>query len=366
MKKVTVIHFVHTLFGGVANVASNLILHQKEMGWKTVVVYVNYDPSFPVITGEDTVLLQTEMKNIPGLSMSFGMNVKEIYDSYTSEHPDENVVCHVHNIQALGAFGNWGRVPLICTLHSLNGKDGGIRKKISNYLYVIALKRLLKNKKPVTSVSQAIIDEYAKIPRAGDITVIHNGTIIDKEKRSKQEKFTIGHVGNLSYAKGWDTIFDGFCLIPEDIRKNMLLKAAGNEEDFTFQGIMEKAEENGVENQVECLGYVANAKEDFISTLDLLILASRNEGLGLVQAEAMGYGTPVLGRDTGGICEILKDRYNGFVIETPEDVAEKIQLLYKDKELYHTLSENALTTYSQGFTSEVMCSKYDEKYMKIL
>ena len=53
--------------------------------------------------------------------------------------------------------------------------------------------------------------------------------------------------------------------------------------------------------------------------------ASRNEGLGLVQVEAMGYGIPVLGRDVGGITEILENGYNGFVIEDEYDLATKNQ-----------------------------------------
>ena len=107
--------------------------------------------------------------------------------------------------------------------------------------------------------------------------------------------------------------------------------AAGNEGDFTFDYIQKIAEEHGIKDQVHCLGYVGNAKDIFIPKLDILVLASRNEGFGLVQAEAMGYGIPVLGRDVGGICEILKDGYNGFVISTSKDLAEKIQLLYENE-----------------------------------
>ncbi len=365
MGNITVIHFIHTLFGGVANVAANLIIHQKKTGRKTIVAYVNYDESFPKLVGENTEYIKVELKNIPGYSMCFGMSIKGTYDSYIKKHVGEKVICHVHNIQALGAFGRWINIPIICTLHSLNGKEKSLRKEISNKLYLIALKRLLKNDKIVTSVSKAIIEEYAKIPEAEKISVIYNGTDIDVSDRNKQEKFTVGHVGNLSYAKGFDTVLYGFVQIPEEIRKNMKLLIAGKEGDFTFETVDKYAKEKGIEEQVQCYGYVANAKKDFISKLDLLILASRNEGLGLVQAEAMGYGIPVLGRNTGGICEILKDGYNGFVISSPGDVAKRIQLLYEKHELYDTFSENAKATYNSKFTQQVMCEAYDSKYLEI-
>ena len=113
-------------------------------------------------------------------------------------------------------------------------------------------------------------------------------------------------------------------------------------------------------------GYVKNAKEDFISQLDILVLASRNEGLGLVQIEAMGYGIPVLGRDTGGICEVLNDGYNGFVIENEQELCEKFMRLFDDKKLYEALSENASATYSTKFTKSVIIEKYNKIYNQIL
>ena len=366
MKNITIIHFVHTLFGGVASVAANLIRYQKNLGWKTIVVYANYDDNFPLLVGKDTELIKYEPKNIPGFYMCFGMDVNKIYIEYKKAHPSEKIVCHIHNIQALGAFGNWAKIPIICTLHSLGGKEKSLRRKISNELYRIALIRLLKNKKEVTSVSKAIVKEYAKVPNADCISIIYNGTQVDVSKRNKQESFVIGHVGNLSTAKGWDTVLEAFCLIPDNIRKNIVLMAAGNEGDFTFDYIQKIAEEHGIKDQVHCLGYVGNAKDIFIPKLDILVLASRNEGFGLVQAEAMGYGIPVLGRDVGGICEILKDGYNGFVISTSKDLAKKIQLLYENDNKYFELSRNAIATYKTEFTQDIMCKRYTEKYNDLL
>lgn len=365
MKKITVIHFVHTLYGGVANVVANLIAHQKKKGWKIVIAYVVYDKSFQKLVGEDVEYIKVEIRNYPGYFMCFGMKVKEIYDFYIKNHIGEKVICHIHNIQALGAFGNWTKIPLICTLHSLNGIDKSFRKRVSNKLYIIALKRLLKYDKQVTSVSKAIVKEYAKISNSQKIEIIYNGTKINPFLRKKQDKFTIGHVGNLSYAKGFDNVLYGFCNLPKEIRDNMQLFIAGNEDDFSLESIKTIAKKYGIINQIHYFGYVINAKKDFISMLDILILASRNEGLGLVQAEAMGYGIPVLGRDTGGICEILKDNYNGFVITSADDITERIQKLYEEKKLYLTFSKNALETYKEKFTQEIMCKLYDKKYQEI-
>ena len=126
----------------------------------------------------------------------------------------------------------------------------------------------------------------------------------------------------------------------------MRLMAAGKEtEIFSYEKMEQLISENNLCGLVECLGYISCAKDTFIPQLDILVLASRNEGLGLVQVEAMGYGIPVLGRDVGGITEILENGYNGFVIEDEYDLAQKISLLATDRELYKRLSANARETY---------------------
>ena len=42
-KKITVIHFVYTLYGGVANVAANLMNYQYSKGYNPILVYYEYD-----------------------------------------------------------------------------------------------------------------------------------------------------------------------------------------------------------------------------------------------------------------------------------------------------------------------------------
>ncbi len=367
-RKITVIHFVYTLFGGVASVAANIINEQHKKGIHHVVVYRDYSDAFENQIDFKCPLIQVPQGRFPGKTMLFGMNIAKYYNEYKKSHPNEIVIAHVHNIQALGAFGFWKNIPLICTLHSQRGKEDSesLRQKISFWLYGTALKRLIKYKKKITSVSEAIIKEYATFNGAEEaITVIHNGAEIDKDNKIPHTTFNIGHVGNLSYAKGWDTIWDAYCLLDKELQSKIHFYSAGNESQFTRKWIEEKCNELQFEN-VHYDGFVINAQYSFIPKLDVLILASRNEGLGLVQVEAMGYGIPVLGRNTGGICEILKDGYNGYVIKDESDLKDKIQLLYTDKDEYDRLSRNAIETYESSFKLSVIMKKYEKVYNEII
>ncbi len=366
-KQITVIHFVHTLYGGVASVAANLMNYQNSIGYKTLVAYVVDSDSFQELLDFSCEKIKVPQNRIPGFSMAFGMRIREVVSSYQQTYKEELVIVHAHNVQALGALANWCKYPLVCTLHSLNGDEKSIRKVLSNQLYQLAITRLIKHRKEITSVSKAIVEAYVPATYSDQVKVIRNCAQIDADlKVDNGDSFVIGHVGNLSYAKGWDTIWEAYCLLPPEYREHIRFYSAGNEADFTREWIKEHSEQLQLGDGVVYNGYVNDAKSEFIPKLDLLVLASRNEGLGLVQVEAMGYGIPVLGRDTGGICEVLKDGFNGYVINSPQDLADRIVMLFSDRREYCRLSCNARNTYLSGFTFEHMTQEYGEIYNRIL
>ena len=62
--------------------------------------------------------------------------------------------------------------------------------------------------------------------------------------------------------------------------------------------------------------------------------------------ESITYGTPVIGAEIGGIPEIIKNNYNGLLFQSanPDDLVEKIKLLWNDNKLLEELSKNCLKT----------------------
>ena len=73
----------------------------------------------------------------------------------------------------------------------------------------------------------------------------------------------------------------------------------------------------------------------FYKIMDLNILPSTNEGLGLAIIEAMAAGVPCIGADSGGIREIITDGVNGFLFKPgdSEDLALKIRMIIENKEM---------------------------------
>ncbi|MBF0252826.1 MAG: glycosyltransferase [Candidatus Omnitrophica bacterium] len=91
--------------------------------------------------------------------------------------------------------------------------------------------------------------------------------------------------------------------------------------------------------------------------LDAFVYASKSETQGLVLAEAMASGVPVIALDAPGVRDIVKDGVNGFLIneEKSELFAEKIidYFSIKDK---NAISKNALKT-AQEYSVEKCINK---------
>jgi len=77
--------------------------------------------------------------------------------------------------------------------------------------------------------------------------------------------------------------------------------------------------------------------------LDLIILPTYEETFGLVVAESMLMGTPVIGSNAGGVPEIISDNYNGLLFESRnyKSLSKKILSIYESEDLRIKLSNNA-------------------------
>ena len=81
--------------------------------------------------------------------------------------------------------------------------------------------------------------------------------------------------------------------------------------------------------QVEYIGPVNDAqKNELLGRCSALLFPTQyKEGFGIVMAEAMACGTPVLATPCGSVPEVVRDNLNGFVCRTVEDFASAVQKL---------------------------------------
>lgn len=96
---------------------------------------------------------------------------------------------------------------------------------------------------------------------------------------------------------------------------------------------------------VEVVGGVPQAKmAEYMSSSHVMVLPSIEEGLALVQGQAMACGCPLVSSLNAGGEDLFSDGAEGFLvpIRSPEAIAERLQQLAEDPELQRRMGEAAL------------------------
>ncbi|MCX7767889.1 MAG: N-acetyl sugar amidotransferase [Flavobacteriales bacterium] len=103
---------------------------------------------------------------------------------------------------------------------------------------------------------------------------------------------------------------------------------------------------------------------------DLLLNTSDYEGLPVSMMEAMSAGIPCVGRDVGGIREIIQNNVNGFLCpskSTPEDIAKALKAYHlwpsEDKK---KMRQNAYSTWKDKFSAEKNYEIFAHDLLKLL
>lgn len=99
-----------------------------------------------------------------------------------------------------------------------------------------------------------------------------------------------------------------------------------------------------LEDVCQLLGTVIGAdKAQLLGSADLFVLPSYNEGLPMAILEAMAVGLPIVATPVGGIPEVVKDGFNGFLVK-PGNVpllAEVLAQLVCDSELREVMGKRS-------------------------
>ncbi|HEX9656899.1 MAG TPA: asparagine synthase (glutamine-hydrolyzing) [Bacteroidota bacterium] len=94
------------------------------------------------------------------------------------------------------------------------------------------------------------------------------------------------------------------------------------------------------------------------------VCASEFEGAPNPALEAMACGLPVISTRVGNMVELIKDGYNGFLVErSPEAIAAALQKLRKSD--FHTMGKNARTSIENGWTWVQQVTKYETMFKEL-
>jgi len=84
--------------------------------------------------------------------------------------------------------------------------------------------------------------------------------------------------------------------------------------------IIEQIQQLGLQKQVYLLGFRDDIS-NLLNACDVFVLSSSREGSPLVIMEAMASSKPIVATDVGGVSELVKDGFNGYVVPSGDIVA---------------------------------------------
>jgi glycosyltransferase involved in cell wall biosynthesis len=79
----------------------------------------------------------------------------------------------------------------------------------------------------------------------------------------------------------------------------------------------------------------------FLSQFRVFVMVSDRQGCPNASLEALAMGLPVVANADGGTGEQIEDGVNGYLADTPEIMAERVELLLADPALRRALGQNA-------------------------
>jgi glycosyltransferase EpsF len=141
-----------------------------------------------------------------------------------------------------------------------------------------------------------------KVLQSGKITIFNNAIDLNhfkankavrdvyREKFGLQDKFVIGHVGRFCYQKNQEFLVDIFNEVHKT-RPDAVLMLIGEGE--TVDMIKGKVSELGLDNSVKFMGSSTEVY-NLYQAMDVFVLPSRYEGLGMVAIEAQAMGIPTI------------------------------------------------------------------------
>ncbi len=106
----------------------------------------------------------------------------------------------------------------------------------------------------------------------------------------------------------------------------------------------------------------------FYKIMDINVLPSPREGLGLALIEAMASGVPSIGAAGGGIREIITDGVDGFLFKPGDsgELAEKISVLIKNAKLREMFIENGRKKVKELFDIDKNTKQLEDAFYSLL
>ncbi len=209
-----------------------------------------------------------------------------------------------------------------------------------------------------------------------NIVVIHNGVDVNrcqvlgircqaeiKKQLGLKDGPVVGIVARLSDVKGHIYLIQAARIVLNVFPQAQLLIVGSGKIKERLVSLIRNL---GIEKNVYFLPEVDDTKE-VLSVMDIFVMPSLEEGLGLALMEAMAQEKACIGSDVGGIRSLIKDGYNGLLVRPADSdaLAKAITGLLNSRQKKEYLAGNAREFIEKNFSQEKMVSETEKVYLNV-
>ncbi|MFA5175216.1 MAG: glycosyltransferase [Patescibacteria group bacterium] len=148
--------------------------------------------------------------------------------------------------------------------------------------------------------------------------------ICDKIHENLENKFLIGSIGRLDYAKNYEFLINIFPEILKFKNNAVGLIIGEGKERKKYEELIVK---NGLKEKFFLVGEIKDA-ENLLKAFDIFVLPSRYEGLSFTLLEAKAAGIPIIASDVGGNKEAIGEAGIVYRFDDKDEFLNAIKKLF--------------------------------------
>jgi len=156
------------------------------------------------------------------------------------------------------------------------------------------------------------------------------------EKSAKE--FHVLFVGGIAVRKGVAYLLQAFDKLQCANKTLTLVGSLSPEMEHVIKQIQQRED-------IHVTGHMPQSQlKSIMSSSHVMVLPSVEEGLALVQAQAMACGCPIIATENTGARDLFTDGREGFIvpIRNADSIADRLQAMADDRELSHRMSNAAV------------------------
>lgn len=293
MKILHIVPSIDLSAGGPSKSVSDLAVNQASLGYK-VTIFTSASP--------DPYLKQSPHPNLSlqFISLnSFRVNLVRFIKKHRFDifHGHGIWQMPVHHMAQLARKKN---IPYVITprgmLEPWALNTGKWKKKLAMAVYQ---RNDLSKAACIHATAQMEADNISALGFKNPIAVIPNGIDIKEfplpEKNEKESKRTLLFLSRIHPKKGIELLVDAWKQVPEVVRQDWQVNIAGNGDAGYIAELQQRINNRNLTEQVKIIGaQFGSAKLKCYQQADLFVLPTYSENFGIVVAESLACGVPVI------------------------------------------------------------------------